>query len=225
MKSLLVFFTLILFFSCSKKNKNMEIIMNIEGFKKGKVSLQKVSDSTLITVDSIFVNNESPLNLSYDLKSPELFYVTIDVSKNDKTIEFFGEKGEIIINSKLKNFSSEFKVRNSFNDSIYRNYLEIIRRFNFEELDLIKSSIEMTKLKQNDSIIKIQEKIQVLNKRKALFNLNFAVNNGNSSVAPLIAINNFSESKVLLDTIIKSMDEEIINSKYGKELKTIYDSN
>ena len=199
--------------------------MNIEGFKKGKVSLQKVIDSTLITVDSVFVNNESPLNLSYDLESPELFYITIDVSKNDKTLEFFGEKGEIIINSKLKNFSSEFKVQNSFNDSIYRNYLEIIRRFNFEELDLIKSSIEMTKLKQNDSLIKIQEKIQVLNKRKALFNLNFAVNNGNSSVAPLIAINNFSESKVLLDTIIKSLDKEIINSKYGKELKIIYDSN
>ena len=199
--------------------------MNIEGFKKGKVSLQKVIDSTLITVDSVFVNTESPLNLSYDLKSPELFYITIDVSKNDKTLEFFGEKGEIIINSKLKNFSSEFKVHNSFNDSIYRNYLEIIRRFNFEELDLIKSSIEMTKLKQNDSLIKIQEKIQALNKRKALYNLNFAVNNGNSSVAPLIAINNFSESKVLLDTIIKSMDKEIINSKYGKELKIIYDSN
>ena len=199
--------------------------MNIEGFKKGKVSLQKVNDSTLITVDSVFVNTESPFNLSYDLKSPELFYITIDVSKNDKTLEFFGEKGEIIINSKLKNFSSEFKVHNSFNDSIYRNYLEIIRRFNFEELDLIKSSIEMTKLKQNDSLIKIQEKIQALNKRKALFNLNFAVNNGNSSVAPLIAINNFSESKILLDTIIKSMDKEIVNSKYGKELKIIYDSN
>ena len=83
----------------------------------------------------------------------------------------------------------------------------------------------MTKLKQNDSLIKIQEKIQALNKRKALFNLNFAVNNGNSSVAPLIAINNFSESKVLLDTIIKSMDKEIVNSKYGQELKIIYDSN
>ena len=199
--------------------------MNIEGFKKGKVSLQKVIDSTLITVDSVFVNTESPFNLSYDLKSPELFYITIDVSKNDKTLDFFGEQGEIIINSKLKNFSSEFKVQNSFNDSIYRNYLEIIRRFNFEELDLIKSSIEMTKLKQNDSLIKIQEKIQALNKRKALYNLNFAVNNGNSSVAPLIAINNFSESKVLLDTIIKSMDKEIVNSKYGKELKIIYDSN
>ena len=199
--------------------------MNIEGFKKGKVSLQKVNDSTLITVDSVFVNTESPFNLSYDLKSPELFYITIDVSKKDKTLEFFGEQGEIIINSKLKNFSSEFKVHNSFNDSIYRNYLEIIRRFNFEELDLIKSSIEMTKLKQNDSLIKIQEKIRALNKRKSLFNLNFAVNNGNSSVAPLIAINNFSESKVLLDTIIKSLDKEIVNSKYGNELKIIYDSN
>ena len=43
--------------------------MNIEGFKKGKVSLQKVIDSTLITVDSVFVINESPLYLSYDLES------------------------------------------------------------------------------------------------------------------------------------------------------------
>ena len=140
-------------------------------------------------------------------------------------LEFFGEKGEIIIDSKLKNFSSDFQVYNSFNDSVYRVYIDIIKKFNFEELDLIKSSIEMSKRNSNDSLKIIQEEIKKLSKRKALYSLNFAVNNGNSSVAPLIGINEFSESKILIDTIIKSLNKKVIDSKYGNDLRSIFNSN
>tara|TARA_B100001057_G_scaffold185263_1_gene185960 strand:- start:1820 stop:2431 length:612 start_codon:yes stop_codon:yes gene_type:complete len=203
----------------------MEVNLTVEGFKKGKIFLQKVNENQLINVDSAFVNNDKMIKLSYDINSPELFYISIDVSKNDNLLEFFGEKGEISINSKLKNFSSDFQVYNSFNDSVYRIYIDIIKKFNFEELDLIKTSIEMSKRKSNDSLKIIQEEIKKLNKRKTLYSLNFAVNNGNSSVAPLIGINEFSESKVLIDTIIKSLSKKVIDSKYGNDLKSIFNSN
>ena len=225
MKKILIFFAILIIYSCSDENKRMEVNLTVEGFKKGKIFLQKVNENQLINVDSAFVNNDKMIKLSYDINSPELFYISIDVSKNDNLLEFFGEKGEISINSKLKNFSSDFQVYNSFNDSVYRIYIDIIKKFNFEELDLIKTSIEMSKRKSNDSLKIIQEEIKKLNKRKTLYSLNFAVNNGNSSVAPLIGINEFSESKVLIDTIIKSLSKKVIDSKYGNDLKSIFNSN
>jgi len=78
-----------MFFSCKNDNKNMNVNVSIENFKKGNIYLQKISDSTLINVDSIFVTNETPIILSYDIKSPELFYLYLDGSSIDKRIEFF----------------------------------------------------------------------------------------------------------------------------------------
>ena len=39
----------------------------------------------------------------------------------DNRIEFFGEKGEIDINTSLNKFNSNFEVIGSSSDSIYRN--------------------------------------------------------------------------------------------------------
>ena len=67
----------------------MNVNVNIENFKKGNIYLQKISDSTLINVDSIFVTNDKPIILSHDLESPELVYLYLDGSSIDKRIEFF----------------------------------------------------------------------------------------------------------------------------------------
>ena len=97
--------------------------------------------------------------------------------------------------------------------------MKIIKQFNYDRLDLIKQSINKSQKKELDSVIVIEEKIENLNKRQYLYSLNFAVTNSNSHVSPLIALNEFSKSKVLLDTIIKSLNKEILISKYGKRLK------
>ena len=52
-----------MFFSCKNDNKNMNVNVSIENFKKGNIYLQKISDSTLINVDSIFVTNENTNNI------------------------------------------------------------------------------------------------------------------------------------------------------------------
>jgi hypothetical protein len=85
-----------MFFSCKNDNKNMNVNVSIENFKKGNIYLQKISDSTLINVDSIFVTNETPIILSYDIKSPELFYLYLDGSASIKELNFLLKK-EILI--------------------------------------------------------------------------------------------------------------------------------
>ncbi len=198
----------------------MNVNVTIDGFKKGNIYLQKIKDSMLINVDSIFIENKRPIKLQYEINSPEIFYVNMDISKNDNRIEFFGEKGEITIKTNLRKFNSELEVSGSFNDSIYRNYLNVIQKFNFERLDLIKLSFKMSQKKELDSIELIENKIENLNKRQYLYSLNYAVSHGNSSVAPFIALSDFSQSsKVILDTIKNSLTKEVIESKYGKILE------
>jgi len=126
---------------CENNNKKMNVNVHIKNFKKGNIYLQKISDSLLINVDSIFVKNDTPIKLSYNIESPELFYLNLDVSKIDNRIEFFGEKGEINIESSLEKFNSDFKVSGSSSDSIYRDYLSVIRKFNNNTLDLLELSM------------------------------------------------------------------------------------
>ena len=195
----------------------MTVKVNVENLKKGNVYLQKVSDSTLINIDSVFVKKNESIILKYKIDSPELFYLNLDISNIENRIEFFGEKGEININTSLEKFNSDFNITGSSADSIYRDYLSVIKKFNNQRLDLIKLSFDVAKTETNDSLIKIQNQINSLDKRQYLYNLNYAVSNGDSYISPLIAINEFSDSgKIVLDTIKNSMSNEVLDSKYGK---------
>lgn len=195
----------------------MNVNINIKNFKKGHVYLQKVTDSAIVNIDSIFVKNEKPIIFEYDIDSPELFYVNLDISKLDNRIEFFGEKGNITIDTSLEKFNSDFKINGSYNDSIYREYLKFIKQFNNKKLDLIELSFNLSKANQVDSLVKVQKNLETLNKSQYLYNLNYVVSNGDRFISPLIAINEFSQaSKVIKDTIRKSMSKEVQESKYGK---------
>lgn len=210
--------TFFLLLGCENNiNKNMNVNINIKNFKKGHVYLQKVTDSAIVNIDSIFVKNEEPIIFEYDIDSPELFYVNLDISKLDNRIEFFGEKGNITIDTSLEKFNSDFKINGSYNDSIYREYLKIIKQFNNKKLDLIELSFNLSKANQVDSLVKVQKNLETLNKSQYLYNLNYVVSNGDRFISPLIAINEFSQaSKVIKDTIRKSMSKEVQESKYGK---------
>ena len=195
----------------------MTVNVKVENFKKGNVYLQKISDSALINVDSIFVKKNESIIFKYNIDSPELFYLNLDVSNIENRIEFFGENGEINIDTSLEKFNSDFKISGSSIDSIYRDYLSVIKKFNNQKLDLIQLSFNLTKTELDDSLIKVQNQIKSLNKRQYLYNLNYTVSNGNSFISPLIAINEFSESgKIVLDTIKNSMSKQVLESKYGK---------
>ena len=76
-KYLFLFIFLIL--SCSSGKEKMNVNVTIDGFKKGNIYLQKIKDSVLINVDSTFIENKRPIVLKYELNSPEIFYVNMDI--------------------------------------------------------------------------------------------------------------------------------------------------
>ena len=225
MKKLFLISLLLISISCEKSENNMIINVNVENFKKGTIYLQKISDSTLINIDSVFVKKNEPIIFKTKIDSPELFYINLDISNFDNRIEFFGEKGEIDINTSLNKFNSNFEIIGSSSDSTYRKYLNVIKKFNNQKLDLIQLSFNLAKSDLKDSLTLIQNQIKSLDKRQYLYNLNYVVSNGNSHIAPLIAITQFSESgKIVLDTIKSSMSEQVLNSKYGKIFTNILKS-
>ncbi|KRO89688.1 MAG: hypothetical protein ABR90_00385 [Cryomorphaceae bacterium BACL29 MAG-121220-bin8] len=208
---------------CENDKNLINVNIQIDGFKKGKVYLQKIKDSTLVNLDSVFVDSKNLIILKSKIESPEIFYIDLGISGKDNKIAFFAEKGEIKIVTNLKRFNTDFEISGSSNDSIYRKYLSIIKKFNNNKLDLIKLSFDNSKNK--DSVSIIQAKIESLNKRQYMYSLNFAVTNGDYHVAPYIALTEFYNSeKILLDTIKSSLSNEVLNSKYGKILNELIES-
>ena len=208
---------------CENEKNQINVNVQIDGFKKGKIYLQKIKDSVLVNLDSIFVDSKNPITLKSKIESPEIFYIDLDIAGKDNKIAFFAEKGDIKIATNLKRFNTDFEISGSSNDSVYRNYLRVIKKFNNNKLDLIKVLFDNSIDK--DSVAIIQTKIKSLNKRQYMYSLNFAVTNGKYHVAPYIALSEFYNSeKVLLDTIKASLSNEVLNSKYGKILKELIES-
>ena len=220
LKLLVVIFIIL---GCENEKNQINVNVQIDGFKKGKIYLQKIKDSVLVNLDSIFVDSKNPIILKSKIESPEIFYIDLDIAGKDNKIAFFAEKGDIKIATNLKRFNTEFEISGSSNDSVYRNYLSVIKKFNNNRLDLIKVSFDNSIDK--DSVAIIQTKIKNLNKRQYMYSLNFAVTNGKYHVAPYIALSEFYNSeKVLLDTIKTSLSNKVLNSKYGQMLKELIES-
>jgi hypothetical protein len=216
-------FVIFIIMGCENEKNQINVNVQIDGFKKGKIYLQKIKDSVLVNLDSIFVDSKNPITLKSKIESPEIFYIDLDIAGKDNKIAFFAEKGDIKIATNLKRFNTDFEISGSSNDSVYRNYLRVIKKFNNNKLDLIKVSFDNSIDK--DSVAIIQTKIKSLNKRQYMYSLNFAVTNGKYHVAPYIALSEFYNSeKVLLDTIKASLSNEVLNSKYGKILKELIES-
>ena len=225
MKYLLVLFFFV--FSCTKiDNENhFSLSLEIEGLKKGIIYLEKISDSRMVVIDSVLYNGNNSIQFQGKIDEPEIMIIslTFENETDPKRFPFFVEKSNIILKTRLKDFGFKVDSKGSKNDSIYRQYLEINKRFNNEKLDLISKSLGFQKSGNKDSISFYDSKLVNVNKRQFLHNANFAMRHSNYAIAPYIAITDLRESITILDTIYNSLDDSIKNSKYALELKTLID--
>ena len=225
MKYLLVLFFFV--FSCTKINNenHFSLSLEIEGLKKGIIYLEKISDSRMVVIDSVLYNGNKSIQFQGKIDEPEIMIIslTFENETDPKRFPFFVEKSNIILKTRLKDFGFKVDSKGSKNDSIYRQYLEINKKFNNEKLDLISNSLVFQKSNNQDSISFYDSKLVNVNKRQFLHNANFAMRYSNYAIAPYIAITDLRESNAILDTIYRSLDKGIKNSKYALELKTLID--
>ena len=213
-------FIITLLISCSKsKTGSMVVNGNIDGLKKGTVYLQKYKDTLLVSVDSVQLNGLSNFVLVDELESPEVYFITLDKKANER-ITFFGEKGEITINSKLEKFSISAKITGSKNQEKLEEYYNINRQFSGKQLDFIKEKFEASKNNDTAELSNIAKKEANLIKRKYYYTTNFSIQNADKEVAPYIALTELYNANIkLLDTINNSLTKEIKASKYGVQLE------
>jgi Domain of unknown function (DUF4369) len=223
-KIIIALLTILIFASCSEKktDKNLHITGNIKGFKKGKIYIQKIQDSTLIVLDTIVLNGSSSFTSDLKIDSPEMYYLYLDrgVSNSvDNNLLFFAEPGAINIDTDLEFFLAKAKITGSKNQELYDEYKGIVSKFNDQQLDYIKDELLALKGKKVVSKEENTKKQDQLLRRRYLYAGNFALTNANYEVAPYIALTDIYDINLkYLDTIAKTMSPKVAKSKYGKKL-------
>jgi len=199
----------------------MTVKGTIQGLRKGTLYLQKVQDTLLVNVDSTLVSGTPVFEFHTPIETAEVFYLYLDKEDGDSLndrILFFGEKGTIEINTLLKTFESSAKITGSKNQELLQEYLSFNRKFNDQNLELVKEMIQAQaegEAKKKDSF---QQKIDNLLKRRYLYTINFAAQNTDQNIAPYLALTQvFDANLALLDSIAVKMTPEVSTSKYGKE--------
>ncbi len=219
--------TLIIMLSCKNDNE-MNVEATITGLKKGTVYLQKIKDTTLINLDSIIVNGQDKITLSTTIDKPELYYVYVDkvdgTEYNDR-VTFFGERGEIKLNTHLDKINSDVVIIGSESDNIYKKYLKSVKKINREigilNIDIINAQFN----NKNDVLRNYNEKLSSLIKSKYLIAIQFALNNKKSPVAAYIASREIPNTNTkYLDSIYKGLSKEAKQTIYGKELSDLVEN-
>ncbi len=198
---------------------------NVDGLKKGTLYLQTSTDSTIVNLDSVNLKGESKFKLSTIINQPDIYYLYLDKVDNDTLndiITFFGNKGEIDINTRLSTFDSSYEITGSKNTDLLREYFSIIRKYNLQNLDLLEIFYKAQIENNQNRIDSVNSQIENLIKRKYLYSLNFAITNSANEVSPYIAVSQIPDAnKDLLIKLYDTLPINIKESKYGKILNNL----
>ncbi len=215
--------------SCSKSDKLMHLTGKVDGLKKGTLLLQKIEDTLLVSVDSVLVNGDSNFEFSKEIESPEIYYLYVrlkDGTLIDERIPFFAEPGEISIKTSLKNLAVKARIEGSKNQDALNDYKKLLGRYSSRELDQIEANFNALR-EGNDSLVDaIEKQRKSLAASKFLMTVNFAMNHKEYELAPYLMLSEVYQTNTkYLDTVYKSLTPKIKDSKYGKALESLIESN
>ena len=212
-----------LFIICCNSDQNQMIVSGkVDGLRKGIIYLQKELDSTIVSLDSVKINGNSDFKLSTVIDEPDIYYLYLNKDDGDSLndiITFFGNKGEININTRLSTFDSGYEISGSKNSELLREYFSIIRKYNLQNLDLLEIFYNAQNNNNQKTIDSVNERLENLIKRKYLYSLNFSITNSANEISPYIVVSQIPDVNIdLLRKVYDTLPEDIKVSKYGKVL-------
>ena len=207
--------------SCTEeKDSNFVLRGKVEGMRKGMVYLKNEVNGDLVTVDSIFLKGTENFEFKGNIESPEVFYLSTS-RRNSSTLPVFLERKEIIVDANVKDLLTA-NITGSKNQDLLDQFNKIIGRFNNRKNELYVKGLKANNKNHQITLKTISGQYQRNERKKTMYILNFAVNNGEFDIAPYIALNYLSSSDItVLDTINKSMSAEVKLGRYGKELNEL----
>ena len=219
MKKVLVVCLLLLIVACSQEKElgNMVVQGKIKGLKKGTLYLQKMSDTTIVSVDSIRLFGTDTFTLSNNISSSEMYFLSIEGNQN--ILSFFGEKGTITVNDQLEKFGIAPLIEGSNNQNIMEKYKKIASKFQGKQLDLLAANIQAQKENDLETSQTLRKQAEKQNLKKYIYTINFALNNADTEAAAYITLTELVNANIkYLDSINNSLSEKVQQSYYGKKL-------
>ena len=215
----------VLMVGCNSSKDNMSVFGNVDGLMKGTLFLQAQKDSIVVNLDSMYLKGDGNFKLSSYINEPDIFYLYLDKQDGDSLndiITFFGNKGDIQINTRLSTFDSSFEISGSENSDLLNEYNSIIRKYNLQNLDLLEIFYNAQIENNQKRIDSVNSELENLIRKKYLYTLNFSITNSENEISPYIAVSQIPDANVdLLRKVYDTLPESIKDSKYGKILKKI----
>ena len=183
----------LLFISCAGDTKNtMTVNGSIKGLKKGTLYLQQLQDTILKNIDSLEIKGNGDFSFKTEVASPDIYYLYLVKNDNNDIndrITFFGEPGNITVETSWDSFDFAATVKGSAtNDSL-----------------------------TIDSLIKLEDKNIYRSYAYALnFALN---NKDSYVAPYIAVVEVANANVKYLDSIHKMLTPEVASSKYGMQLK------
>jgi len=227
-QTLIALLSLLFICSCSDKKPegNLHLTGNIKGLKTGTIYIQKIVDTSLVTVDTIIINGDSHFESWMTIKSPEMYYLSLDrgvTNSIDNNLSFFAEPGAINIDTELEHYYYKAKITGSKNQKLFEDYKKVTSRFTEQNLNITAARLRAQRVKNVQKLDSLDKAEKTVLQRKYLFATNFAINNKDHEIAPYIALSEIYDINLkYLDTIRKSMTPKVAKSYYGEKLTDYY---
>lgn len=214
---------LIILAACSTDEKNLSLQGKVQGLKKGTLYLQKIEDTSLVTLDSVLIDGNEAFTFETYIEDPQVLYLYLNKKDNneyDDRLMFFAEPGNMVVNTTLKNFEGDAVVEGSENQKKLLEYQKMMKQFNDRNLDLIQKNLRAQQNQDQVLADSTARAYDQLIKRRYLYTVNFAINNKDYEVAPYLAISEVYDANLkYLDTIYKTLTPAVRSSTYGKSLE------
>lgn len=222
-KFLLVLIVIASIYGCSKQEGNTHISGQIKGLNKGLLVLQKVDDTTLVSLDSLRIYDSPEFSFALDLGEPEVLYLALkfdDSITQTRYLPFFAEPGTLNIKTSLKGFGYDQSITGSENQTTWDEFKLLQGRYNDRQLELIQAELTASQNNKRSEAERIQMQREKLLRARYLATVNFAKNHKDMPIAPYLMLAEIPDVNLKYhDTIYKLLSPEIKNSKYGKALE------
>lgn len=216
--------TLVVLASCAPEHE-MKLTGTVDGLKKGTLILQKVEDSTLISLDSVAMTGDENFEFSISMPSPQLLFLYLRLKNGDlvdERIPFFAEEGELTITTTLEEFGAEYQVTGSQNHEKLEEYKKLMQRYANKNLDVVSLKLKALAEKNDSAFNKLQKQEESVLRSRYLASVNYALAQKDFEIAPYIMVNEIQGiAPKYLDTVYTSLPQNIKNSKYGMDLESL----
>jgi len=222
-KSLLLFTSLLIIYSCKKEPKSISkkdgfiISLSIEGVNNKKVFLHKFSSISSEVIDSTTVKNDRVEFIGV-VTYPERYLITIEHVFGGKLIII--ENDSIFISASKENLVNAQIIGSELNNEL-DDFLNKIEKI-YSKVDALFPAMQRARLANDASKLKdISNKIQQIELEGIAYSFNYASENSNSFIAAMI-LNDLSKRDSIdikkLESGYNTLSAEVKKSVDSKEL-------